>query len=340
MTMEKNSFLYLLLPMIVGLLVVGFWIQIAFLGLLGGPARDEVRAAYVGLDTLKQAIIAKREAMGPWILHTKLALTFILITSLLIMIRFPFLSIHHIPKVRQGESLTYVGVLIIIFALPINFLFCRYYCCRPAVKSAITPSLLTWRSCNAETPWGHILMLTSTNGFIMGTRQSGLFKLIGETLVRQNFETFGSQFWGSVLGLMFTTIAPATSLAKYTLFDMLKAVRISLLTNIIGNKLNNLYDHTFLYRSLLRQGGALESGRGTFAIPYTIALYNQFLLPISSSANTVVSGLGNVRPYQFVSIINHNLNGESNSLFPKWFHSSLVDVCQHCSCLWSCYYLP
>lgn len=57
---------------------------------------------------------------------------------------------------------------------------------------------------------------------------------------------------------------------------------------------------------LFGQGGALEAGRGSIAVPYTIALYNQFLLPISASTNTIVSGFGNIRPYQFVSIIINN----------------------------------
>lgn len=225
--MEKHSFIYLAVPMIFGLIVVGVWIQTIFLGLFGGSVRDDVSAAKDGSEKLKQAMIAKQDAMGPWILHTKLVLVFILLTSLLIIFRNPIVDMeYHIPKNRQGESLTYIAVLVLVFALPINYLFCRYYCCRPAAKKAITPSLITWKACNAETPWAHILMLASTYGFIMGMRESGMFDLIQDTLAGRDLGPYGAHFWGSFMGLVFTSVAPATALAKYTLFSMLESVRI------------------------------------------------------------------------------------------------------------------
>lgn len=227
--MDKQSFMYLAVPMIFGLIVVGAWIQIIFLGLFGGSVRNDVSAAKDGSEKLKQAMIAKHDAMGPWILHTKLVLFFILLTSLIIIFRNPIVEMeYHIPKNRQGESLTYIAVIVLVFALPINFLFCRYYCCLPAVKKATTPSLTTWKASNAETPWAHVLMLASTYGFIMGMRESGMFQLIQDTLVGRNLGTYGTHFWGSFVGMAFSSVAPATALAKYTLFDMLKSVRIFL----------------------------------------------------------------------------------------------------------------
>lgn len=64
----------------------------------------------------------------------------------------------------------------------------------------------------------------------------------------------------------------------------------------------------------------MKIGTGGLVVPYATAIHNQFLLPVSTSSNTIVSGWGNVRPYQFVSYRN------KFCLYPEP-HCRVITIC-------------
>lgn len=219
--------MFLPIAMILGLIVVALWIHAKFLGLFGGSVADEIKTASEGAEKMKEAMAAKKDIMGSWSIHTKLALFFIILTIILIILRRPIVTMGLLtPKFTFGASVTYIAVSILLFSVAANYYFCRYYCCRlPKVKKP-SASLTNWKSTNTFTPWAHIFMLASGFGFIHGLRESGLLKLIQNTIVGRNLEKFDCHFWAALLGLIFTSIAPAAGFAQFTLFDIFNMVRI------------------------------------------------------------------------------------------------------------------
>lgn len=227
MKAEIQSFMFLPIAMILGLIVVALWIHAIFLGLFGGSVANEIKIASEGAKMMKLAIAEKKDKMGSWTIHTKLALFFIILTIILIILRRPIVTMGWFtPKFPLGESVTYIAVTILIFSVAANYYFCRYYCCRlPRTQKPIA-SLTNWKSTNKDTPWAEIFMLASGFGFIIGLRESGLLKLIQTTIVERNLGKGGCHFWAALMGLIFTSIAPATGFAQFTLFDIFDMVRI------------------------------------------------------------------------------------------------------------------
>lgn len=221
--------MFLAIPMILGLIVVALWIHAIFLGLFGGSVADEIKTASEGAAKMKEAIAAKKEKMGSWTIHTKLALFFIILTIVLIVLRRPLRTLHLFnPKFPFGASVTYIAVVILLFAVAVNYYFCRYYCCRLPEAQKSIPSVTNWKSINMFTPWAHMFMLASGFGFIRGLRDSGLLKLIEKTIVGRNLGKGGCHFWAALLALIFTTMAPATGFVEFTLVDLFNMVRIFL----------------------------------------------------------------------------------------------------------------
>lgn len=260
-----------ILPFILGLIVLGLWINIVFLGLFGGKMKEQVKAANDGSDALKKA--AADKALEPWSIHSILAFAFISIAQILLMTRRPLFvdgwdaQIH---LANCGASVAVILLCILYFAVPANYFFCRYYVCRQPDKPGSTPSLVGWKAVNANTPWAHIFMLGAGHGFAVGLRDSKLLQLIQESVVRKKLDIGYSFFIGSMMATVFSALAPATVLARVTLLSMFKT------------------------------GVLLRNGVGSVAVPYAASLHNQFLLPCSNAANTIVSGWGNIRPFQYL----------------------------------------
>ncbi|XP_034129396.1 protein I'm not dead yet [Drosophila guanche] len=262
-----ESFLVLLIvPMILSLIVLIVWINIMFLGLVGGSVKQELAEGAGNRAGIKQAMVDKSEKMGPWTIHTKLSLTLVLITFLLMMTRKPrFMDgWDSISKTTaNGASVAVIGMSILFFAVPANYMFCKYYMCRQPKKEGNAPSLLGWKVVNTNTPWGHIFMLAAGFSFVYSGLHAGFFDYLADSAVDYKMGSGMSLFCGTFLGTLMTTLAPATTLAKHAVPIMFGA----------GKK---------------------------FAVPFGTALHNQFLLPSSTSANTIVAGWGNIRPYQFL----------------------------------------
>lgn len=224
---DLTVIMFLPISMILGLIVVALWIHAIFLGLFGGSVADEIKTASEGAVKMKEAIAEKKVRMGSWTIHTKLALIFIILTIVLIILRRPLRTLNLFnPKFPFGASVTYMAVAFLLFAVAVNYYFCRYYCCRLPQAQKSIPSVTNWKSTNMFTPWAHIFMLASGFGFILGLRDSGLLKLIEKTIVGRNLGKGGCHFWAALLALIFTSIAPATGFVQFTLFDMFNMVRI------------------------------------------------------------------------------------------------------------------
>ncbi|XP_034100303.1 protein I'm not dead yet [Drosophila albomicans] len=263
----------ILLAHILGYIVAILWIQIVFLGLFGGPVKEQVEAAAAGKDTMTKAMNDKKTAMGPWNIHAKLVAILLWVTMIALVLRSPQFTNgwdDEIHLARCGASVALIAACILFFAIPANYFFCRYYVCREPEKPGTSPSLVGWKLVNSNTPWAHIFMLAAGHGFVVGLRDSKLLLLLQQMLVRKQLDLGYCLFLGSSLGTLFTFLAPGTALARMTLMPMFKA------------------------------GIQLRKGTGSVGIPYALSLHNQFLLPCSNASNTIVAGWGNLRPFQFI----------------------------------------
>ncbi|KAH8271893.1 hypothetical protein KR044_009210 [Drosophila immigrans] len=272
-THSGDILLALFAAYIIGFIVSVLWIQIVFLGLLGGPIRETISAASAGKETMSKAMADKNAALGPWTIHTQLTSIFIIITMILLLLRRPqFFGgwADEIHLANCGPSVAVIGTCVLIFAVPANYVFCRYYVCRQPEKPGTVPSLVGWKVVNINTPWAHIFMLAAGHGFAVGVKDSKLMQLLQETFVRKQLDLGFSLFLGALLGTVLTFFGPGTALARKTLMPMFKA------------------------------GVQLRRGTGSVAIPYGLSLHNQFMLPCSCAANTIIAGWGNLRPFQFI----------------------------------------
>ncbi|XP_064537356.1 protein I'm not dead yet [Drosophila montana] len=274
MTVNPAGFLLLyIVPLIFGLIVIALWINMIFLGLFWGPTKDLVREAGQSKDAMQQTIANKKDTMGPWTIHTMLTLLLIIITAILLFTRQPLLWMgwHDIiPRADCGCSVAIVIMAIFFFGVPANYIFCRYYCCRKPDKEMTAPALVGWKIVNTNTPWAHLFMMGAGRGFMTGYNDSKLMDLVNQTIARQGYRSSTCAVLASLMGTLLTSIAPATHVA-----------------------------HTVL-GSLVTSGVGMGVGRGGLAVPFAASLHNQFLLPVSTTSNTIISGWGNIRPFQFL----------------------------------------
>ncbi|KAH8341443.1 hypothetical protein KR059_007083 [Drosophila kikkawai] len=255
-------------PVFLCLCVTILWIQIVFLGLLGGSVKRELNELAANQNGFKQAIKDRKEALGPWNIYCKLSLAMILLTFIIMHTRKPRIypgwdDIS--PDIWSGLSVQSLGLIIFFTAIPANYMFCRYYACRQPESQGTAPSLLPWKAINKFTPWGDILLLGASVCCVFCAKESGLYKAIADAISEPKPGGFLQFLYGACYGTLFTILSPATTVCKIALPVMTSA----------GNN---------------------------FALPFATALHNQFLLPTSAPANTIVAGFGNVRPFLFVSL--------------------------------------
>ncbi|XP_017025475.2 protein I'm not dead yet-like [Drosophila kikkawai] len=253
-------------PVFLCLCVTILWIQIVFLGLLGGSVKRQLNELAANQNGFEQAIKDRKEALGPWNIYCKLSLAMILLTFIVMHTRKPRIypgwdDIS--PDIWSGLSVQSLGLIIFFTAIPANYMFCRYYACRQPESPGTAPSLLPWKAINKFTPWGDILLLGASVCCVFCAKESGLYKAIADAISEPKPGGFLQFLYGACYGTLFTILSPATTLCKIALPVMTSA----------GNN---------------------------FALPFATALHNQFLLPTSAPANTIVAGFGNVRPFLFL----------------------------------------
>ncbi|KAH8282222.1 hypothetical protein KR054_006275, partial [Drosophila jambulina] len=257
--------LIMVVPVILGICVTLLWIQIVFLGLLGGPIKREMNKLAENVNGFDEAVAERKLALGPWKVHPILSFAFIILTFIIMHTRKPriYSGWEDIsPSIWGGYSVQSLGLVIFFFAIPANYLFCRYYACREPENPGTAPSLLAWKSINKLTPWGDILMLGASFCCVFCAKESGFYKAVADAASEPS-GGFLQFLYGACYGTLFTNLSPATRLAKVALPVMLSAGK-------------------------------------NFALPFASALHNQFLLPTGAPSNTIVSGMGNVRPFLFV----------------------------------------
>ncbi|KAH8249431.1 hypothetical protein KR032_009553, partial [Drosophila birchii] len=262
----EDIILIMIIPATVSIFIVIFWLQIIFMGLLGGKVKRDLEEFADNKDGFKDTAAGRREAMGPWNAHAIIVCILILILFILLHTRKPQLYVvwENIGKgLELGLSLPIIFMGFLFFAIPANYLFCRYYVCREPDKPGTTPSLLSWKALNNNIPWEDIFMLGAAICCVFCAQKSGLYAKIVKSMIGPKRFDFGTFICGAGLGTLFSALSPATTLAQKAL-------------------------------PVLRMAGF------SFTLPFMTALHNQFLLPISSPANMIVAGWGKIRPYQFV----------------------------------------
>ncbi|EDV58958.2 uncharacterized protein Dere_GG10343 [Drosophila erecta] len=257
-------------PALLTLVLMVFWLQLLFLGLLGGRVKRDLAEFDGARGGFKQTAADRKQALGPWTIYPILGILLILVLFLLVATRKPHIfegwdSLNH--KTDSGLSVPGIGIAILFFAIPANYLFCRYYVCRQPEKEGTANSLLGWKAVNNNTPWAEIFMLGAAFSCTYCAKACGFNDYMvdlltsddasGKELNMMNF------ICGAVFGTAMTTLSPATTLSKVALPTIIK-------------------------------------GGTSFSLPFATALHNQFLLPVSSPGNTIVAGWGNIRPYQFL----------------------------------------
>ncbi|EDW75982.1 uncharacterized protein Dwil_GK15228 [Drosophila willistoni] len=273
-TSDSGSFpLIFVGPFILGLLVLFLWINIMFLGLVTGRLKANIENGPANKEQLAKIMNAKRDALGPWSMHTKLACILVGITFISLFTRRPLIFPGWddlIKKTQSGASVAIIGMSILFFALPANYMFCKYYMCRRPEKEGTVPSVLGWKPVNANTPWGNIFMLASSFGCLFAGQQSNAYALLRDTLVRKSLGRWDGLIYASLIGTILTILSPATGVCKVVLPYMME----------VGFKGSN--------------------GPGIVGAPFVTIVHNQFLLPTSTPPNTIVAGWGNLRAFQFL----------------------------------------
>ncbi|XP_030382584.1 protein I'm not dead yet [Scaptodrosophila lebanonensis] len=285
-----------LAPLILGLVVVAFWINIIFFGLGDRSFKRDVVEGATNPRSVKEAIEEKKEEMGSWTTYTKLATVLIIVSIFVIVTRRPMIFDGWYDVLKRkpcGVSVASIAMTIVFFAVPANYLFCRYYMCTEPSKVGAAPSCLGWKTVNANTPWGSIFFLAAALASVYSGIHSKFYTLLIDTFVRNGIDKAACFWYGSLVGMILTILSPATALAKYVIPGMFLA------------------------------GYKLESGPGALAVPFAAALHNQFMLPCSTPANTIIAGWGNLRPYQFllggiVPTICYNDSSYNGNNFTLW----------------------
>ncbi|XP_023176923.2 protein I'm not dead yet isoform X2 [Drosophila hydei] len=272
MTIRTAAFLLLFIcPMIIGLAVVAIWINLIFLG----APKDDLSEMAAAKKTMKQAMTDKKLSMGKWSVHSILAVIFIFLTMILLLLRDPpyfdkFQGWDGFIDTQNLSSVPIILMCVLYIAVPANYMFCSYYCCRQPEKKGTAPSMVGWRLLNNNTPWAQMLMLAAANALMFAYDDSKLMKLTHDWIAHQEFSKTESLFVGSLLASCLTNLSPAISVIRHTLLP------------------------------ITTTSNSMKIGTGGLVVPYATAIHNQFLLPVSTSSNTIVSGWGNVRPYQFL----------------------------------------
>ncbi|KAI8043760.1 protein I'm not dead yet [Drosophila gunungcola] len=263
----ENMMLLMVVPALLGLFVMVFWIQTLFLGLFGGSVRRDLAELEGNRAGFRQSMYDKRQAMGSWGVYPMLVFIMILILFILVATRNPslFQGWDNINSgTESGLSVPAIGMAILFFAIPANYFFCKYYVCRQPEKEGTSPSLLGWKAVNTNTSWADIFMLGAAFSCVFCAQQSGLNAAVAGAMTNPEGGSGPLQFvCGALFGTLLTNLSPATTVAKIALPTIVKA-------------------------------------GGTFALPFATALHNQFLLPVSAPSNTIVAGWGNIRPFQFL----------------------------------------
>ncbi|KAH8289890.1 hypothetical protein KR018_000186, partial [Drosophila ironensis] len=253
-------------PAIVGFIVMIIWIQIIFLGAVGGKVKEGLVAGSANNPALMQALADKKAAPGRWGIYPILTLILTLLLFILVVTRHPSIFTGWgdvIGHKDTGISIPTIAVAIMFFAIPANYIFCRYYACREPEKPGPVPSIVTWKMANVNCPWAEIYMMCAGVCFMYCAEQSKFYDAVVEALKTDKGGPTVHTIFGALYGTALAIIGPATPAVESALPIILKA----------GN---------------------------TFAFPFALSLQNQLLLPTSSPGNTMVAGLGNIRPFQFV----------------------------------------
>ncbi|KAH8261799.1 hypothetical protein KR038_005912 [Drosophila bunnanda] len=224
----QNIMLIMVVPVILGICVTILWIQILFLGLLGGPVKRELRElkAINGID-FQESVAARKQALGPWKIHAILSCILVVITLIVMHTRKPRIypgwdDIS--PTIITGYSVQSLGLIALFAAIPANYFFCRYYACREPENPGTAPSLLGWKAVNKSTPWGDILMLGAAFCCVFCAKESGLYKAIAKAMSEPRGGVL--QFLcGACYGTLFTIFSPAHALGRLALPIMRTAVR-------------------------------------------------------------------------------------------------------------------
>lgn len=247
MSVHPAGFLLLYaVPLIFGFIVIALWINMIFLGLFWGKTKDVVRDAAQSKEGIQQAIANKKDNMGPWTIHSIFTLLLIIITAILLFTRLPLLWSgwdDHVPIVKCGASVPIILMSLFFFAVPANYMFCRYYCCRQPQKEGTAPALVGWKIVNANTPWSHLFMMGAGGAFLRGYKDSKLMDLVNQTIARQGYRSTSCAVLASLLGTLLTSIAPATFVANIVLGSMVPLVGNLALSLIIS--MNNLLHRAY-----------------------------------------------------------------------------------------------
>ncbi|XP_020807359.1 protein I'm not dead yet-like [Drosophila serrata] len=262
----EHIIMIMALPAFLGICIVILWLQILFMGLFGGSVKRDLAEMAENKEDFRLTVEEKRMDMGHWNAYAILVFILILILFVLLHTRRPHLYVawENVGNgVETGLSIPAIFIGLLLFAIPANYLFCRYYVCREPDKPGTTPSLLSWKTLNNNVPWEDIFMLGAAFCCVFCGLKSGFYAKVAESMWGSKRFDLSRFMCGAGMGTLLSALSPSTTLAKMAV-------------------------------PVMKRAGY------SFALPFMTALHNQFLLPISSPANMIVAGWGNIRPFQFL----------------------------------------
>ncbi|KAH8374925.1 hypothetical protein KR200_008697, partial [Drosophila serrata] len=267
-----NFMLYSLpLVCIVNAVLVYFSFLITHMGLFRPNSKtgQAVKKANENRKLVEEVMRQRHVALGPMSCHEiQVAIIFVVMIVLLITRRPGFFqgwdTLVNAKQVRGSAAV--ILIILLLFALPTQYVFFKYCCGKAPFPAQRLDSLLAWRFVHENVPWGLCFLLGGGFALAEASQKSGVNKMVAESLkVFSPLPAFAIQMIMIVLAMSFSAVNSNVVVANILvpiLCEMAIVVRI-----------HPLY----------------------LTLPCTVAISMCYFLPVSTPPNAMVTQYANIK---------------------------------------------